>query len=145
MKRDPKAARSAPRSTRRAGVHRSSAQRARPAPLPGNGAPASLRPKSVTHSGRPEAPKFIPLASGPAAITHSPRRHPNWRPEWPQGSVIVGQTATGRHVILPPEMRKLGLHVLGLPNQGKSKLLEGMARQDILALCGARRCVIFVD
>ena len=74
---------------------------------------------------------------------HAP--HPSWRPEWPAGSVILGQTRTGKYIWLPPEMRKLGLQIVGLPNQGKSKTMEGMARQDILGLCGTKRTVIFID
>jgi|GEM_PF-5256726 len=74
---------------------------------------------------------------------HAP--HPSWRPEWPPGSVIIGRADDGKFVVLPPEMRKLGLQIVGLPNQGKSKLMESMARQDILALCGTRRSVIFID
>ena len=73
---------------------------------------------------------------------HAP--HPLWRPEWPPGSVVIGQSAEGKHILLPHEMRKLGLHVVGLPNQGKSKVMEGMWRQDVLALCGTNRASIFV-
>src|SRR5579864_231723 len=71
--------------------------------------------------------------------------HPSWRPEWPPGSVILGRTSTGKYIWLPPQLRKLGLQIVGLPNQGKSKLMESMARLDILALCGTRRSVIFID
>jgi hypothetical protein len=74
---------------------------------------------------------------------HAP--HPNWPANIPAGSVILGRTKRGKNIVLPPEMRKLGLQIVGLPNQGKSKLIEGMARQDILALCGTRRSVIFID
>lgn len=71
--------------------------------------------------------------------------HPSWPADVPPGSVILGTTPKGKKIWLPPEMRKLGLHVVGLPNQGKSKLLECTAWQDTLALCGTLCSVIFGD
>src|SRR5258708_557548 len=73
------------------------------------------------------------------------RPHPSWPAHIPPGSVVLGITSRGKYIWLPPELRKLGLHIIGLPNQGKSKLMEGMAWQDILALCGAPRGLIFGD
>jgi len=71
--------------------------------------------------------------------------HPSWPAHIPPGSVILGTTSTGKYIWLPPELRKLGAEIVGLPNQGKSKLMEGMAWQDIVALCGTDRSVIFGD
>ena len=88
----------------------------------------------------PEAPSSPNLPR--AGEHHAP--HPSWQPEWPPGSVIIGRTSEGRYIWLPPDMRKLGLHIVGLPNQGKSKVMEGMWRQDVLALCGTNRSAIFV-
>jgi hypothetical protein len=71
--------------------------------------------------------------------------HPSWPAHIPPGSVILGTTSTGKYIWLPPELRKLGLEIVGLPNQGKSKLMEAMAWQDVIALCGTDRSVIFAD
>lgn len=70
--------------------------------------------------------------------------HPSWPARVPPGSVILGTTSTGKYIWIPPDLRKLGVQVVGLPNQGKSKLMEGMWRQDVLALCGTLRSAIFV-
>ena len=48
--------------------------------------------------------------------------HPSWRPEFPPGCVIVGYTRTGKPIYIPPDMRTLGVHVSGLPGQGKAAL-----------------------
>jgi hypothetical protein len=64
----------------------------------------------------------------------------------PAGSVVVGRNIeTGERIWIPPKLRKLGVHLLGLPDHGKSMSMFGMAFQDILALCGRRRSVIFGD
>lgn len=39
---------------------------------------------------------------------------------------------TGEPVIMPDDVRKTSLHVIGAPNTGKSKFLEGLLQQDIL-------------
>ena len=70
--------------------------------------------------------------------------HPSWPANVHPGSVILGTTSRGKYIWIPPDLRKLGVQVVGLPNQGKSKLMEGMWRQDVLALCGTLRSAIFV-
>jgi hypothetical protein len=70
--------------------------------------------------------------------------HPSWPAHVPPGSVILGTTSRGKYIWIPPDLRKLGVHVVGLPNQGKSKLMEGMWRQDVLALHGTLCSSIFV-
>jgi hypothetical protein len=69
--------------------------------------------------------------------------HPNWRPEWPPGSVVLGRTARGKFIWIGPDQRKLGMLLLGIPNQGKSKLMEGMWRQDALSLSGITCSSVF--
>src|SRR5438552_18175626 len=71
--------------------------------------------------------------------------HPSWPSYVPAGSVILGTTGRGKYFWLPPEMRKLGLQIVGLPNQGKSKLMESMISQDILALHGTCAAVVHGD
>jgi hypothetical protein len=56
---------------------------------------------------------------------------PLWRP--PPGSVALGFTATGEPIFIPKDVRRLGVEIVGLPGQGKSRLGEGMLRQDYLS------------
>jgi hypothetical protein len=77
-------------------------------------------------------------------VGHHGAPHPSWPEYVPPGSVILGTTSRNKYIWIPPDLRKLGLQVVGLPNQGKSKLMEGMWRQDVLALCGMLRGAIFV-
>jgi hypothetical protein len=56
---------------------------------------------------------------------------PLWRP--PPGSVALGFTATGEPIFITEDVRRLGAQIIGLPGQGKSRLGEGMLRQDYLS------------
>lgn len=56
---------------------------------------------------------------------------PLWRP--PPGSVALGFTATGERIFITEDVRRLGVEIVGLPGQGKSRLGEGMLRQDYLS------------
>ena len=73
----------------------------------------------------------------------SAARHPFWR--WPPGSVLLGYTPSGKSIFIPAEMRALGCHVIGLPGQGKSRVAEGMLRQDYLQLEGVARGAVLLD
>ena len=56
------------------------------------------------------------------------------------GSVDLGVTAHGRHLYLDRKARSRNLHIVGLPESGKSGLLEHMIRQDIVR--GQGLCLI---
>jgi hypothetical protein len=87
-----------------------------------------------------------PLPAGPlpirwrrseqnAAMSGGPGRRrlpdPLWRP--PPGSVILGFTSTDEPIYITEDVRRLGAEIIGLPGQGKSRLGEGMLRQDYLS------------
>jgi hypothetical protein len=74
-----------------------------------------------------------------------PRRAPDPWWKWPSGSVVLGRTRREKHIWVPPEMRSIHTHIIGASNQGKSKLLEGMIRQDVLEPDGMSRSVIVLD
>ena len=68
-------------------------------------------------------------------------RHPIWR--WPAGSVVLGTAKSGEKIWISREARTVHCFTCGQSGQGKSKLLEGMIRQDILRLSG-EHCAVFV-
>ena len=71
--------------------------------------------------------------------------HPSWRPEWPPGCTVLGYTRGGKPIFIPADMRALGVHVIGLPGQGKSRAAEAMLRQDCLELDGIPRGAVLFD
>ena len=73
-----------------------------------------------------------------------PRRaHPKWK--WPPGSVVLGQSPSGADVLVDSDAIRKHVHAIGASGFGKSKLLEGIARQAILALDGKPRGLILID
>lgn len=46
--------------------------------------------------------------------------------------IVLGQAEGGRKIILPQSVRQYGMHIIGAPGRGKSKLMEWLIRQDIL-------------
>jgi len=69
--------------------------------------------------------------------------HPKW--QWPIGSVVLGSDKRGNKIWISREARSVHCFTCGQSGQGKSKLLEGMIRQDILELDGQPRSVIVLD
>src|SRR5439155_11776714 len=71
------------------------------------------------------------------------RPHPKWK--WPRGSVVVGRSRGGVDVVIDSRTFSTHLHLVGASGYGKSKLLEGIARQIILALDGQPRSLVLLD
>lgn len=69
--------------------------------------------------------------------------HPFW--PFPKGSVVVGRSKRGREQFVPAEMRSMHAQLIGATGTGKSKALELMVRQDLLALDDVRRGMFVVD
>ncbi|HVB18314.1 MAG TPA: type IV secretion system DNA-binding domain-containing protein, partial [Stellaceae bacterium] len=69
--------------------------------------------------------------------------HPHWR--FPPGSVVVGQTDTGRLITISAEMRARHLHLAGATGMGKTTCLASMVWQDILEPDGVRRAAFLFD
>lgn len=74
-----------------------------------------------------------PLPAGPLAGEDPCDGPPTRRWPWPPGAVVLGFTKKGKPIYIPPELRPLGTHIVGLPGQGKSRLGENMLRQDFLS------------
>jgi hypothetical protein len=71
------------------------------------------------------------------------RPHPKWK--WPPGSVVLGQSPSGADVQVDERTLSTHMHLIGASGFGKSKLLEGIARQAILALDGKPRGLVLID
>src|SRR5438876_11804132 len=60
--------------------------------------------------------------------------------------ISLGHVAnTQQSVIFPKELRKENLYVVGMPNMGKSKLLEDLARQIMTAWPWTGEAFILID
>jgi hypothetical protein len=76
-------------------------------------------------------------------IVSRPAPHPKWK--WPTGSVVLGDTKAGSKVWISREARTVHCFTCGQSGQGKSMLLAGLIRQDVLCLDGEARSVIVFD
>jgi len=63
----------------------------------------------------------------------------------PGNPLRLGATADGAEILLTPEQRGRHLYVVGSTGSGKSKLLEGLIRQDIINWRDSRSGVLVLD
>jgi hypothetical protein len=83
------------------------------------------------------------MAEFVSQILPARRRHPKWM--FPRGSVLLGQSSSGADVLVDSDAIRKHVHVVGASGYGKSKLLENVARQGILALDGQPKGLILID